>query len=263
MPLEKTDALVLRIVDFSESSCVVTLLTPDFGKIGAMAKGARRLKSPFDGAIDLLSFCKIVFISKNNDTLDLLTESKLQRRFKSASKDLKRLYCGYYVAELILTMTDEGEPNRALFELAKETLEYLDAPEPRTGIELSKAILQFELRVMNLLGNLPSFTHCVDCGASREEKAQLPNPSSVRRFFFGLRNGGLLCQQCRRTKKSVISLSQTGLENLIKFADPNNDWQRIACDDAVVGEISSVVRRYVSHLLGFQPKLQSYIEKLA
>jgi DNA repair protein RecO (recombination protein O) len=85
MPTEKTSAIVLRVVDFSESSCVLTLFTEHFGKIGALAKGARRPKGPFDSALDLLAVCRIVFIHKSSDALDLLTEAKLERRFRAAA----------------------------------------------------------------------------------------------------------------------------------------------------------------------------------
>lgn len=77
MPAEKTLAIVLRVVEFSETSCIATLFTRDFGKIGALAKGARRPKSPFDSALDLLAVCRIVFIDKSADVLDLLTEARL------------------------------------------------------------------------------------------------------------------------------------------------------------------------------------------
>ena len=101
MSAEKTLAIVLRLVDFSETSCVVTLFTEDFGKVGALAKGARRPKGPFDSALDLLAVCRIVFIHKSSDALDLLTEAKMERRFRAATRDLSRLYAGYYVAELL------------------------------------------------------------------------------------------------------------------------------------------------------------------
>src|SRR4029453_8299073 len=111
MATEKTRAIVLKVVEFSESSCVVTLFTEDFGKVGALAKGARRPKGPFDGAIDLLALPRIFLIRKSSDALDLLTEAKLERRFRSSQRCLSRLYAGYYVAELLSELTEPGDPH--------------------------------------------------------------------------------------------------------------------------------------------------------
>lgn len=126
MASEKTRAIVLKLVEFSETSCVVTLFTEDFGKIGALAKGARRPKSAFEGALDLLALVRIVFLRKSSDALDLLTEARLERRFRSALRDLARLYAGFYVAELLAELTDAGDPHRELFAAADQTLLALD-----------------------------------------------------------------------------------------------------------------------------------------
>ena len=91
MASEKSLAIVLRVRDFSETSCVVTLFTRSLGKITALAKGARRPKSPFESALDLMAVCRIVFLHKSSDVLDLLTEAKLERRFRAASRDLPRV----------------------------------------------------------------------------------------------------------------------------------------------------------------------------
>ena len=77
MSAEKTLAIVVRTIEFSETSLVVTLFTEDFGKVSAIAKGARRPKGPFDGALDLLTICRVVFRPKSSESLDLLTEAKL------------------------------------------------------------------------------------------------------------------------------------------------------------------------------------------
>src|SRR5450759_3820095 len=92
MPSEKATAIVIRTVEFSETSLVVTLFTREFGKIGALAKGARRLKGPFESALDLLALCRIVFLHKSSDALDLLTEAKLLRRFRPAGRNRRRSF---------------------------------------------------------------------------------------------------------------------------------------------------------------------------
>ena len=82
MSAEKAEGLILRVTDFSETSRIVVLFTREFGKISALAKGGRRLKGPFESALDLLATCQIVFLRKNTSGLDLLTEAKLVTRFR-------------------------------------------------------------------------------------------------------------------------------------------------------------------------------------
>src|SRR5438045_6708687 len=155
MPSEKSRAIVLKLIEFSETSCVTTLFTEDFGKVGALAKGARRPKGPFEGALDLLALIRIVFLRKSSDALDLLTEAKLERRFRSAQRDLARLYAGYYVAELLSELTEPGDPHRELFQAADACLLALDqgAPVPET-------VLRFELVGLREAGHAPSLEQC-------------------------------------------------------------------------------------------------------
>ena len=93
----------------------------------ALAKGARRPKGPFESALDLLAICRVVFLHKSSDTLDLLTEAKLEKRFRASTRDLSRLYAGYYVAELLNELTDIADPHPELFEAAIFTLAELNA----------------------------------------------------------------------------------------------------------------------------------------
>ncbi|MFM9069255.1 MAG: DNA repair protein RecO, partial [Planctomycetota bacterium] len=151
MSAEKSMAIVLRVVEFSETSVITTLFTREFGKIGALAKGARRPKSPFESALDLLAVCRVVFLRKSTDALDLLTEAKLERRFRAASRSLNRLYAGFYVAELLRELTDQGDPDPSLFDLANQTLQAIDGAE-----ELFPTVLRFELGLLRLLGHMPT-----------------------------------------------------------------------------------------------------------
>ena len=85
VPANRSLALVLRTVEVFETSLVVTLFTRELGKVSVLAKGARRLKSPFQGGLDLLGVSDIVMLHKASESLDLLTEAAPVERFRISS----------------------------------------------------------------------------------------------------------------------------------------------------------------------------------
>jgi DNA repair protein RecO (recombination protein O) len=246
MPTEKATAIVLRKVEFSETSLVVTLFTREFGKIGALAKGARRLKSAFESALDLLAQCRIVFLRKSSDALDLLTEAKLQRRFRPAGRDLASLYAGYYVAELLGALTDEYDPHPELFDLADETLVALSG-----GEAVVRRVIRFELGALRLLGHMPLLDACVECGKA---------VATSGRVAFGLSDGGVMCNECRPGKRSVAMVSAGVLRTMAQLADLDRPtWQRIEIDPRTLGEFRGVLNHYLTNLLGHKPRMHEYL----
>jgi DNA repair protein RecO (recombination protein O) len=249
MSSEKATAIVLQVVEFSETSSIVTLFTREFGKIRGLAKGARRPKGPFDAALDLLCLCRIVFLRKSSGALDLLTEAKLERRFRPRGRDLSSLYAAYYVAELLNALTDEYDPHSPLFDAAEETLRTLSTEGP-----IAAAVLRFEMTALRVLGHLPSLASCADCGTRVEHTG---------RIAFGPLAGGVLCSKCRPGKRQVVSVSAGVLKALARFAEPESEaWRRIELDRRTKGELRGVLNHYVSHLLGRRPKLHNYLGSL-
>lgn len=246
MAAEKATAIVLRAVDFSESSCVVTLYSREFGKVSALAKGGRRLKGPFEAALDLLSEVRVVFLRKSSDALDLLTEAKLQQRFRPRAGDLTSLYGGYYVAELVDRLTEPYEPHPELFDLVHETLAAL-----ATSGSVRSILIHFEFHTLRSLGYLPSLDACVECGKAIEPAARVP---------FGILDGGVMCRGCRSGKRHVVSVSEKVLQAMRQFADPtDNDWQTNGLEDATHGELRAVLNQYLAHLLGRPPKMHAML----
>lgn len=242
MPADKTVAIVLRVIDFSESSCVVTLFTRDFGKLTGLAKGARRPKGPFESAIDLLSVVRLMVIRKSGEVLDLLTEAKLERRFRAASRDLSRLYGGYYVAELLIDLTHEHDPHPELFDAAVAALAGLDG-----DAQVATTLLRFELTALRILGHQPSLELCAGCGETVPDQPRTP---------FGLIAGGVLCQRCREGKRLVVSLSREARAALIQEFEAADLPAEI--DRQVRGEMRGVLNQYLSHLLGHRPKMHAF-----
>src|SRR5436309_8576562 len=150
MPLEKAHAIVIRNTDWSETSRITTLWTRELGKVRALAKGGRRLKSNFESALDLLTVCSIVFLRKSSG-LDLLTEAQVVERFPRLRTDLAALYSAYYVAELLADWTEDYDPHPLLFDEALAALRALgqaDTIAQCTGPRLAR----FELVLLRELG---------------------------------------------------------------------------------------------------------------
>lgn len=250
MSSEKSLAIVIRLVDFSETSCVVTLFTEDFGKISALAKGGRRPKGPFESALDLLALCRIVFIHKLSDALDLLTEAKLERRFRAASRDLSRLYAGYYVAELLNELTDENDSHPNLFHTANSALSFLDSDK-----DVATTVLHFELQALHVLGHFPSLTHCVVCGSQVDVK---------KRVAFGQQDGGVLCQNCKSGRRQVISMSQGALETMRALVALGKSHPFVdLVPGSHGGELRAIMNQYITNLLGRRPRMYDFLSALA
>src|SRR5919199_1024221 len=128
MATEKAQALVLRTTDWSETSRIATLWTRELGKVRALAKGGRRLKSNFESGLDLLTVCSIVLLRKTSGGLDLLTESRVRERFGALRHDLAALYAGYYVAELLGAKTEDYDPHPGLYDEALAALRLFGTP---------------------------------------------------------------------------------------------------------------------------------------
>ncbi len=246
---------MLRTVDFSETSSVVTLLTREYGKVRTLAKGARRLKGPFESALDLLALCRIVFLRKSSDALDLLTEAKLERRFRPAKGDLASLYAAYYVAELLNELTLDHDPHPELFDAAEATLLALGKPSA-TGW----TVLRFELAALRYLGHLPAWNRCVECG--REV-------ATTGRIRFGQIAGGVLCADCRPGQKQVVTMSAAAVRLLARLsAEDAAAPEGIALASTVpdqpdanaLGEARAVMKRYMTHLLGRVPRMHAYLK---
>jgi DNA repair protein RecO (recombination protein O) len=245
MSTEKSDALVIRIADFSESSRVVSFFTRDFGRISTVAKGGRRLKGPFEAALDLLAACRIVFIRKSSGGLDILTEAKLLSRFKPGDRDLDRFYGGYYVAELLGGLTAEFDPHPELFDASLRTLSRLQDSDPKL------ALVRFELSVLREIGQLPSWDRCVACGRGHVSEGA---------WRFSVVQGGLVCPRCSQETSTGESISAGTVAVLRRLSEESDAVvDRLTLSQRQLQEARRVLRGAVSQALGHPPRTLRYL----
>ncbi len=266
MSSEKTEGLIIRLADFSESSRVVTFFTRSFGRISALAKGAKRLKGPFESALDLLTTSQIVFLRKSSSSLDLLTEAKLVRRFRPNEKSLMSLYGGYYIAELLSELTVDYDPQPDLYSAACNALQSLEGAESP-----QQNLVQFEVRLLHETGQLAEFDQCHVCGT----------PTTGGKIFaFWVSQGGLLCEGCRRQDFSSQKVSSGSIAILNAMAGrlassevveqfpvvqtapyEDGDFARhIQASPQQILEIHCITVAAITHLIGKRPKTLRYLQ---
>jgi DNA repair protein RecO (recombination protein O) len=241
---EKALALVVRTTDWSETSRISTLWSRELGKVRALAKGGRRLRSSFESALDLLTVCSIVLLRKSSGSLDLLTEAQVVRRFPQLGQDLQALYAGYYVAELLAGWTEDYDPHPCLFDEAVDTLGTLGTPGVLTGPRLAR----FELALLRELGYGPVLESCAACAA----------PVDGKGLVFSAAGGGVLCRACQRGERDRRPLSPTAWEALRALAAVGESWRGVA-DPTVRAEVRQVLSHYVTCLMGRRPRLLPYL----
>ncbi|MDA0835620.1 MAG: DNA repair protein RecO [Planctomycetota bacterium] len=249
MSAEKCDALIIRLTDFSETSKVVTCFTREWGKVSALAKGARRLRSAFEAALDLLSVCKIVFLRKSSGGLDLLTEAQLTTRFQPNGQDLGSFYAGCYVAELLSSLTIEHDPHQELFEAAVTTIRRLEQSR-----DYKIAVTHFELILLKEIGQLPVFECCIHCQKPIEHE-QL--------WAYWIGQSGFLCSACRHEEHARVLIHATTIQLLHELSHGID----VLPDDLTltpqqVKESRHILTSTITHIIGRRPKVLSYLSSL-
>ena len=112
MSQEKTEGVVLRGVDFSESSRIVTFLTPDRGRLTCMAKGARRRNSRLGPVLDTLNRVELVYFWKEGRDVQPLAEATLLDGFPGVKGDIERSLHTAVPLEVAYKVAQANEPSQ-------------------------------------------------------------------------------------------------------------------------------------------------------
>ena len=159
MPLYTADALVLRTYKLGEADRIVVFLTEDRGKKRGVARGARRPKSRFTGALEPLTQVRVAYFEKEQRELVGLNYAEPARSPLAARPEALG-HVGYF-AELLDQWAQDGDPSERLYRLGASVLEALGA-----GASVEPLARYFEFWIMRLQGVYPSFTACGRCGGA-------------------------------------------------------------------------------------------------
>ena len=188
----KTKAIVLRSRRMGETSRIATLFSEDVGKLKVTAKGARRIKSKFGSALDLMAEVHVVCYVRDTRDIQTLSECHLLYPPPPLDSDLERFSLANAALELIEGLTIENEPNRRLYACLRGVLHGLTEVEVD---QVEPLFWYYQLRVLDALGYSPELQQCVRCRQNLTGSW----------LWFSPAQGGSLCTTCGQGVGTRIS----------------------------------------------------------
>lgn len=248
MAIEKTDGIVLRRIEYSNTSLIVSLYTRRHGKLEIIAKGARRDKSPFHGVLDLANHVQVVYYRHTHGALHTLSECSLLDDFPGLRENIFRFYAASNVLELISSLTAVDDRNVEMFELMLGGLSALNAV-PRPDI----ALLIFHTDLLRVLGYLPVFFKCASCGK---------DVLSGEKAFFSPLKGGVLCGRCGRQSRDGFSVAGALIRKLHDLSEISpGDAENTDVTQGQCKQLTVILMKYFTFLLEREPRTARCILK--
>lgn len=240
MSLFSDIAVVLRRLDYSETSQILVLLTREHGLQRLIAKGVKRAtKTRASVGIDLLEVGRLVFSRRpgKEETLATLTEWRQEETFPHLRTDLVRNYAAQYAAEVTSHQMEVHDPHPELFDGLRHFFRALKDGPP---IGLLARYLWF---LLTQIGLRPELSRCMGCGRSVERDPVL---------YFSSHQGGAICRDCEPAVVEKRRISGALARAFGAMGSPNP-----LDDPKLAREAFDLLDYHLTELLARPPKLSA------
>ncbi|MBI4432430.1 MAG: DNA repair protein RecO [Candidatus Omnitrophica bacterium] len=252
MAATKTLAFVLKTQDYRDTSLLGVFLTQEHGKIRGILKGVRDARARYGSSLEPFSLNEILFYKRRRGgDLHQVTQADLVDLFTPVRDDLERLSYASYFTELLDALVEVEDPQPEIFDLLKDSLEFLSS-----GASARRSARIFEVKLLELLGLMPEIKACVVC------RTESPDPA-----FFSVSAGGVRCAACqaRSEKKGQASFSVS--KGTLQFLSHvlRADLKALASvkvSQEVGEELEKILRRFVDYHLTYPLKSIIFLEKM-
>jgi DNA repair protein RecO (recombination protein O) len=223
----RVEAVVLRHSDWGEADRLLSLYTREAGKLRAVAKGARKLRSRKAGHLE--PFTRVTLMLARGHDFWIVTQAETVEAYLPLREDLVRTGYAAYVIELLDRFSYEEGENRSTYSLLVDTLQRLSG-----GEDTFQAVRYYEIRLMDSMGFRPQLFRCVEGGEEIRAEDQ----------YFSAHGGGVLCPRHGRSAPEARPVSTEALRFMRHF-------QRSSYADAVRAQVSEPVQQEIESLLNY------------
>jgi len=242
----RTEAIVLKRRNFGEADRLLTLYTREFGKLQAIAKGARKPQSRKTGHVEL--FMRSQFLLAEGRDLHIITQVEMVDAYPALREDLVRTTYASYAVELLDRFTVEEDANQDIYLLLSKVLGWLEESD-----DVRLPTRTYELRLLGFTGFQPQLFQCVSCNESIQEQDQ----------FFSAELGGLLCPDCRQSDFSAKPISAVAVKVLRYLQTrPWDTVKSLQLKRPLYAELETIMHFYLTYILERNLKSIDFLNRL-
>jgi DNA repair protein RecO (recombination protein O) len=249
VPQKKTLAIILATRDLAEADRLVVFLSPEAGRITAMAKHARKSKRRFMNCLEPFSLVQLVYSEKANQDLARLESGELVEAFPELRGDLVSLGVAACLAEAAGELVGAVDNVGECFEAVRNALTQLAA-----GLPIRSLMLSYLIRLLALAGFGPRWRACQVC---RQEVQDM--------VWFSLKRGGIVCQKCLgQGQEERLFPLHPGSRKLIMAAHglPLESLGRLRFPELAQKETLVMLQSFVRYVLGKELKSFTFIGRM-
>ncbi|MBI4974752.1 MAG: DNA repair protein RecO [Candidatus Omnitrophica bacterium] len=249
MAIQKSQGIVLRRQDLRETSLILNFYTKDFGKIKGIVRGVRGPHAQYGGgSLETFAYDSIVFYERKKSEFYTISQCDLLEFFNPIRESLERLAYATYIIELLDSVTALADKNQDVFELLLNSLKLL------SGQSSAKRVTRiFEIKLLSLLGLMPSLGHCANCGQP------IPDPG----MKFSIHHGGLVCRTCVDKARDARPI----LPGTVKFIEhirssPFEKVERVKVAAKVGEELEAILRKFLDYHIERRLKTVEFLKEI-
>ena len=242
MTLISTPALILRTIPFQETSVIARLFTKEQGKVAVIAKGGRRLKSPFRGYLEPLNYVDVIYFVKPTREIQLLSKIESIEFFFRNKPEIEQIVYASAIVECIDKSIRDQHKDEAIFQLTVDSLRFIDQ-SPALSRE---AFFAFLFKLTEALGYKMNLDECAACG------------KPLTRAGFEMSSGSLICQECRNFSGDIMSLEPEMMNFLkaVEIGGLSNQLPPLS-DEKYADGLTNILTSYLSFHLDYPLRLKS------
>lgn len=239
--IRKIEGIVISEVDYKESSKIINVLTPEYGIIGVIARGTKRVNSIISAVATKLTYGYFHVNYKENG-LSSLIEVDVIDKFKNIKKDISLMSYSIYLLELAERVY-KHENNLDIYNLLIASLKKINE-------EYDYQVIAniFELKMLDYLGIRPVVDECVSCGS----KHDIVTISSYK--------GGYLCKNCARGEV-IVNIKTIKLLRMFYYVDISK-ITKLDISEKIKAELSQFIYDYYDRYSGIYLKSRDFLKNL-